>query len=106
MSFKFAIVAVIVVLIAGLSLFEFVNKRTRSTLVQLCGCGLLLVMVLTHVAEQFRLLPEMGWGRADTPGALRGSGECDWRIRAVLGRPDREPGRPIATGASPRKTLR
>lgn len=68
MNLKFASIGLIVVLISGWSLFEFAKNRRRSTLIQLCGCGLLLVMVLTHVAEQFRLLPAMGWGRPDTAG--------------------------------------
>jgi hypothetical protein len=68
MNLKLAIIGLIVVLISGLSLFEFVKKRSRSTLLQLCGCGLLLVMILTHVAEQFRVLPAMGWGRPGTAG--------------------------------------
>lgn len=68
MNLKLAIIGVIVVLISGLTLFKFFKNRSRSTLVQLCGCGLLLVTVLTHAAEQFRVLPAMGWGRPGTAG--------------------------------------
>jgi hypothetical protein len=32
------------------------------------GCGCLLVVVLTHVAERFAVLPGMGWGLPDSPG--------------------------------------
>jgi len=32
------------------------------------GCVCLLVVVLTHVAEHFHLLPGMGWGFPNSPG--------------------------------------
>ena len=32
------------------------------------GCTLLLVMVLTHVAERWHLFPSMGWGQPASPG--------------------------------------
>ena len=32
------------------------------------GCGWLIVMVLTHVAERFAILPGMGWGLPGSPG--------------------------------------
>jgi hypothetical protein len=32
------------------------------------GCACLIVVVLTHVAEHFAILPGMGWGLPDTPG--------------------------------------
>ena len=34
----------------------------------LAGCGCLVVMVLTHVAEGLHFLPGMGWGLPDSPG--------------------------------------
>jgi hypothetical protein len=34
----------------------------------LIGCGLLLVVVLTHVAERWQIFPAMGWGQPDSPG--------------------------------------
>jgi hypothetical protein len=34
----------------------------------LAGCAFLLVVVLTHVAEHFNVLPMMGWGLPDSPG--------------------------------------
>jgi hypothetical protein len=34
----------------------------------LAGCGCLLIVVLTHVAERFHVLPAMGWGLPDSPG--------------------------------------
>ena len=32
------------------------------------GCGCLIVVVLTHVAERFAILPSMGWGLPNSPG--------------------------------------
>jgi len=32
------------------------------------GCTCLAVMVLTHVAERFNILPIMGWGLPNSPG--------------------------------------
>jgi hypothetical protein len=34
----------------------------------LAGCACLFVVVLTHVAERFHLLPSMGWGLPNSPG--------------------------------------
>ncbi|HYM01734.1 MAG TPA: hypothetical protein VET85_02245 [Stellaceae bacterium] len=34
----------------------------------LAGIGCLAVMVLTHVAEHWRILPGMGWGQPNSPG--------------------------------------
>ena len=37
-------------------------------LLQLIGAGCLLVVVLTHVAETFKLFPIMGWGLRTSSG--------------------------------------
>lgn len=34
----------------------------------LAGCVCLLIVVLTHVAERFHILPGMGWGLPNSPG--------------------------------------
>lgn len=68
MSLSLDVIGTIVLLISGISLLGFLRHRTPSALVRLCGSALLLVMVLTHIAEQFRLLPSMGWGRPGTAG--------------------------------------
>jgi hypothetical protein len=34
----------------------------------LAGSGCLVIVVLTHVAERFHLLPGMGWGLPNSPG--------------------------------------
>ena len=35
---------------------------------QLIGFGFLIVVVLTHVAEQFHIFPAMGWGQPNSIG--------------------------------------
>ena len=48
---------------------ERVSERRRwARLLLLAGCGCLLVVVLTHVAERWDLLPGMGWGLPNSPG--------------------------------------
>lgn len=42
------------------------DKMTRK--LALYGCGLLLIVVLTHVAEIWQIFPFMGWGQPDSPG--------------------------------------
>ena len=37
-------------------------------LLQLIGGACLVVVVLTHVAETFKLFPIMGWGLPNSPG--------------------------------------
>lgn len=32
------------------------------------GCACWVVVILTHVAERWRILPGMGWGLPDSPG--------------------------------------
>ena len=39
-----------------------------ARLLALAGCGCLVVVVLTHIAEKLHLLPGMGWGLPDSPG--------------------------------------
>jgi choline-glycine betaine transporter len=63
-----AIVGTIVLLICFASVLGFLKRRSRASTVQLAGSGLLLVMVLTHVAEHFHLLMTMRWGSPDSIG--------------------------------------
>ena len=37
-------------------------------LLQVIGAGCLVVVVLTHVAEAYKLFPVMGWGLPTSPG--------------------------------------
>lgn len=32
------------------------------------GCACLFIVVLTHVAERYRIFPAMGWGEPHSPG--------------------------------------
>ena len=41
-------------------------KVARRLILASCAC--LLIVVLTHVAEHWALLPFMGWGLPDSPG--------------------------------------
>jgi hypothetical protein len=50
------------------SAVSFARERTGWRLVQLFGSFCLVVVVLTHVAEAFQLLPGMGWGLPNSPG--------------------------------------
>jgi hypothetical protein len=54
-------------LFAG-SLILFVRERTVCPLLQLLGAWCLVMVVLTHVAEAFHLLPWMQWGREHSAG--------------------------------------
>jgi hypothetical protein len=47
---------------------SFAKERTGWRLMQLFGSFCLVVVVLTHVAEAFHLLPGMGWGLPNSPG--------------------------------------
>ena len=64
-----------------------------SRLLFLAGCACLTVVVLTHFAERFGILPGIGWGLPDSPGhyldltsAISGDvlllGACIVRLRA------------------------
>lgn len=39
-----------------------------NRLLLFAGCACLIVVVLTHIAERFPILPGMGWGLPDSPG--------------------------------------
>lgn len=34
----------------------------------MAGCACWVIVILTHVAERWRILPGMGWGLPDSPG--------------------------------------
>jgi len=50
------------------SAIQVANERTVWSLMQLFGAGFLGLVVLSHVAEAFRLFPWMGWGDPDSAG--------------------------------------
>jgi hypothetical protein len=39
-----------------------------SRLLRFFGLACLAMVVLTHIAEKFHVLPNMGWGLPDSPG--------------------------------------
>ncbi len=43
------------------------HVKTGRTLVR-SGLGCLIIVVLTHVAEAFHILPAMGWGQPNSVG--------------------------------------
>lgn len=46
----------------------FFRDRTAASLLQLCGAGCLIVVMLTHAAEALHLFPSMGWGIPQSAG--------------------------------------
>jgi hypothetical protein len=54
-------------LLSGAAILFF-RKRTAFAALQLFGAGGLVVVVLAHVAEVFRLIPSLGWGFPDSTG--------------------------------------
>lgn len=68
MTAVLVLVGCAVALICAASIWGYLKNRRQADAVQLLGSALLLVMVLTHVAEQFHLLVAMRWGSSDSPG--------------------------------------
>jgi ABC-type glycerol-3-phosphate transport system permease component len=68
MSIVMVVVGVTVAALFFGSAIAFARDRNRWRFMQLVGSVFLVVVVLAHVAEEFRLLPGMGWGRPDSPG--------------------------------------
>jgi hypothetical protein len=62
------VIGLAVCMVLGTSAVAFAREKTIWALVQLIGASLLVVVVLAHVAEVFRLLPSMGWGLPDSAG--------------------------------------
>jgi hypothetical protein len=65
------VVVVIGTLVGALflgSAVSFARERTGWRSVQLFGSFCLVVVVFTHVAEAFHLLPGMGWGLPTSAG--------------------------------------
>ena len=46
----------------------FAKEKTAGAFLLLVGAGFLIVVVLTHVAEELRLFPWMGWGLPNSLG--------------------------------------
>jgi hypothetical protein len=43
-------------------------RARLSRVLLLTGSAFLLMVVLAHVAEHFKIMPSMGWGLPDSPG--------------------------------------
>ena len=52
----------------GVCAVLFFTRRGLSSKLQALGIGCFGVMALTHVFEQFSILPELGWGRPHSVG--------------------------------------
>lgn len=58
----------LVLVVFSLSLIAVAREKSMFALAQLIGSIFLMVVVFAHVAEQFRILPAMGWGQAESAG--------------------------------------
>ena len=50
------------------SAIAFAREKTTPACLQLIGSAFLAVMVCTHCAEAFHILPQMGWGLPHSAG--------------------------------------
>ena len=57
-----------VLLILGVSVLDFVRKRSIAASVQCLGAAFLIVVVFAHIAEALSLFPSMGWGLPHSMG--------------------------------------
>ena len=47
---------------------QFTRRRSMGCLLQLIGAAAMAAVVVTHICEQFKLLPWMGWGLTNSAG--------------------------------------
>ena len=52
----------------GVCVVLFLTRRGLTSALQALGIGCFGVMALTHVFEEFSMLPELGWGRPHSVG--------------------------------------
>jgi hypothetical protein len=62
------VLAIPIALVLWCSIARFARAKTLSTVLQLLGAGILIIVVLTHVAEALFVFPSMGWGEPDSVG--------------------------------------
>lgn len=62
------VIGALVIAAAIASASQFAKERGGGAFVQLLGAAFLVVVVFSHVAEEFRLFPAMGWGLPSSPG--------------------------------------
>ena len=61
-------IGALVLLALCASAIAFAREKTALACLQLIGSALLAVMVCTHFAETFHLIPQMGWGLPHSAG--------------------------------------
>jgi hypothetical protein len=62
------VIGILVLLVSGMPVVDFVRERSVLTAVQLLGAAFLIIVAFAHVAETFALLPSMGWGLPHSVG--------------------------------------
>jgi hypothetical protein len=67
-TFKLLAIGIIASALLSRSALLFFSKRTLCSLLQVIGAASLMLVVLAHVAESFRLFPAMGWGQPHSAG--------------------------------------
>ena len=68
MKVRLLAIGIPVCAILFLTVIKFAKDRSVWRFLQLSGTVFLLVVVLAHVAEAYRLIPWMHWGENDSPG--------------------------------------
>ncbi|HEV2323224.1 MAG TPA: hypothetical protein VGS10_04635 [Terracidiphilus sp.] len=68
MKFTLILVGLFVSGLLGASIRAFAHDRTGWRLLQLGGAMCLGLVIFAHVAEEFHLLPGMGWGLPHSSG--------------------------------------
>jgi len=68
MKISLLTIGIPVCVILLVSIVAFARGKTVWRFLQLIGAVCLLMMVLTHIAEAFHLIPWMHWGESDSPG--------------------------------------
>jgi len=66
--FVLPIIGIPALLLLSGSIALFRKHKSLPCLLQLVGAAGLMIVVVTHIAEAFQLLPWMRWGRNDSAG--------------------------------------
>ena len=61
-------IALVALAVATFSLISLLRRQTIFTTLELVGAGFVMVVVVAHVFERFRLFPLMGWGLPNSAG--------------------------------------
>lgn len=68
MSFALIVIGAAVVTAFVVSAVQFAKQQAVSRCLRLIGSAFLLVVVASHLAEEFQWLAWIGWGLPDSPG--------------------------------------